>query len=108
VKLNVDAHRHVCSQAHGPALSGQQAAHSCGNKLCVNPAHLYWADPAENMADAKRHGTLKGGGRYRQRIFKDDIEAICASSESLVTLAAKYGSDPSYIGRLKRQFSKAA
>jgi hypothetical protein len=108
VKHNVDAHRHVCQEAHGPALPGQQAAHMCGNKLCVNPSHLYWADPSENMADAKRHGTLKGGGRYRQRIFSAEIKDICASSESLVVLAARYGSDPSYIGRLKRQFSKAA
>lgn len=98
----------MCLEAHGPAAPGQQAAHRCGNKLCVNPNHLYWADPIENMADAKRHGTLKGGGKYRQRIFPKDIEAICKSSESLVALAGRYGSDPAYIGRLKRQHSKAA
>lgn len=103
VKINVDAHRHVCSLAHGAAPPHRpQAAHKCGNKLCINPRHLKWASAVENMADAKRHGTLKGGGRFRQRIFPADIERICRSDKSLLALAAEYRSDPAYIGKLKR------
>lgn len=107
-KRNVDAHRYTCELVHGAPFKGAEAAHRCGNKLCINPKHLYWATHTENMGDAREHESLKGGGRYRQRIFDNDIEAICRSSDSLLVLAARYGSDPSYIGRLKRRHSQGA
>ena len=102
-KSSVDAHRHVCSLAHGAPSQGDEAAHRCGNKLCINPGHLYWADHQTNMQDAKRHGTLKGGGRYRQRLFAPQIADICTSGQSLLALAEKYSSDVSYIGRVRRR-----
>lgn len=99
---NVDAHRFVCLAAHGLPDENLDAAHSCGNRLCVNPKHLYWATKKQNLEDAKRHGTLRGGGRYRQKIFGSDIIDICKSAESHLKVAAKYGVDPSYIGRIRR------
>lgn len=105
-KKSVDAHRYVCEMAHGVAPTERhQAAHECGNKLCVNPKHLSWSLPVENMADAIRHGTLRGGGRYRQRLFEAQIADICSSTDSLLRLAEKYDSDVSYIGRVRRQHS---
>ena len=101
-KVSVDAHRFVCELAHGKPIDDDQAAHSCGVKLCINPHHLRWATPQENMDDAKAHGTVRGGGRYRQRIFEPQIEDICTSGASLLVLAEKYSSDVSYIGRVKR------
>lgn len=102
-RKNIDAHRYVCTLANGEPEVGLQAAHRCGNKLCVNPAHLYWGDALSNMADAKAHGTMLGGGRYRQRLFDKDIQDILASKESLISLGAHYGMDPSYIGKVRRQ-----
>jgi hypothetical protein len=101
-KRNYDAHRFVCSEAHGSPPPGMQAAHSCGNKLCVNPKHLYWATAKENLQDAKRHGTLRGGGRYRQRFFEAEIQHIVSSPQSIIELAKQYNTDPAYIGRLRR------
>ena len=103
VKRNWDAHRYVCEQAHGPAPENGQAAHRCGKKLCINPRHLYWAFPAENMQDAVEHGVLKGGGRYRQRIFAAQRAEIAASTESLAAIAEKYNIPRTYAGFLRRQ-----
>lgn len=102
-KRNHDAHRFVCKEAHGSAPEGfPEAAHTCGNKLCVNPRHLYWASHQQNMDDAKKHGTLRGGGRYRQRIFADDIVFIIESDLSAIQLADKYQTSASHIARLRR------
>jgi hypothetical protein len=59
------------------------------------------------MADAKRHGTLRGGGCGRQRFFAEQIADICTSGESLLALAAKYNSDVSYMGRIRRQHARS-
>ncbi|MBX5131616.1 HNH endonuclease [Rhizobium lentis] len=100
----MDAHRYVCVLAHGEPETQMQAAHRCGNKLCVNPSHLYWADPKTNMADAKAHGTLVGGGRYRQRLFAKEIEEITTSGDSLISLGQRFGMDPAYIGKVRRKY----
>lgn len=57
-------HRYVCEQVHGePPSEIHQAAHSCGNRRCVNPHHLRWATPRENHADKIIHGTRQNGER---------------------------------------------
>lgn len=100
-KVSCDIHRHTCQRAHGDRPD-MEAAHSCGVKLCINRRHLYWATHAANMADAKRHGTLRGGGRWRQRFFAPQIAHIVASNGSHLALAERYDTTASYIGQLRR------
>lgn len=55
-------HRLVCEEVNGPPPAPQyEAAHRCGNALCVTPNHLRWATPKENHADKLEHGTLLRG-----------------------------------------------
>lgn len=55
---SVLAHRHVCIEAHGPPPEDRpQAAHSCGNRACVNKRHLSWKSQTENEEDKREHGT---------------------------------------------------
>lgn len=51
----------ACEMMHGPKPTDKDhAAHACGNGLCFNPHHLYWATVRENSDDIIRHGIQKG------------------------------------------------
>jgi hypothetical protein len=72
------AHRVVCELAHGLAPQGKNdVAHSCNNRLCVNPAHLRWASRAENVADMVGHGTAQRGERSPlSKLTEDQVREI--------------------------------
>lgn len=67
-KTVMSASTAVCEMAHGPKpVDKDVAAHKCGNKLCVNPGHLYWATNSENQGrDRLRHGTDNRGTKNGQ------------------------------------------
>lgn len=72
-----NAHHVVCERVYGPALIGFEAAHSCGNKLCINPRHLRWATRKENEADKQIHGTGAEGERHgRAKLTNKEVVLI--------------------------------
>lgn len=65
-KLGTGVCRYLCTRVYGPAPTERHhCAHSCGNgqKGCINPRHLRWATPEENMRDKRKHGTANRGER---------------------------------------------
>ena len=74
----IGVHRAICLEAHGPApTAAHHAAHSCGNKRCVNPGHIRWATPSENLADKWVHGTMGAGERhYKSKVTADQVRQI--------------------------------
>lgn len=108
-KGRVKGHRLMCELAHGPQPSHEQreVAHGCGNKWCVNPAHLRWATPKENQSDRIKHGTSNRGERqWFSKLSCDDVETIRAmeGTESRAKIARRFDVNPGTIEKIhKRQ-----
>jgi len=59
--------RIICTEVNGPSRNSDwEAAHSCGNKACANPKHIYWATGSENQMDRVLHGTSNRGEQNGQ------------------------------------------
>jgi hypothetical protein len=98
------AHRLMCELAHGPAPSkSHEAAHECGNGLCVNPRHLSWKTHSENQLDRRKHGTQSNGPAGK--LSFQDAEAIRAlrGLETYEKIAARYGVHRSTITHVMRR-----
>lgn len=86
----------------GPLKKGEFVLHSCGNAACVNPYHLRIGTPAENQADAKRHGTTATEFRLPiTKLSNKQVLEIRASELRNFELCEIYGVSKSVISNIR-------
>lgn len=79
----------------GPIPDGLNVLHTCDNKRCANPRHLYAGTQRDNARDALARGQFPRGERYsRSRLTETQVREIRALREtgvSMSQIAARYG-----------------
>lgn len=111
------AHRVVFEAKHGARLTRWQfVCHSCDNRRCVNPDHLWLGSPKDNTQDMDVKGRrvitpklrsvlankdAKGDANNMARLSAADIDAILASTEAGAALAVRFGVTRNHIYKIR-------
>lgn len=64
-QATIKAHRFSYELHKGPIADGFQACHTCDNRRCANPDHMWLGTSAENMQDMHRKGRANHSTRPR-------------------------------------------
>lgn len=96
-------HQIVCTKFHGPKPSRlHEVAHSCGNRICINPPHVRWATHLENVRDSKAHGTMIKGERVGSaKLTATNVALIRCSKIGSTSLAKQFSVRPGTINAVR-------
>lgn len=105
------AHRAAWVLANKKVIpTGMVVCHSCDNRRCVNPAHLWLGTPAENtqdMMDKGRHRYMRGEEHTDARLTEQQVRVILADARPYAQIAADYGVHAQTVSSIKNRDSWA-
>jgi HNH endonuclease len=89
-------HRLVLLAFVGPPGDGQECCHANGDRADCRLENLRWDTRHANRADARRHGTLRGGGLRGEaspqaKLSEGQVQRIRAAAGKQRDIAAAFG-----------------
>lgn len=100
------AHRLAYRLFHGSIPIGMWILHSCDNRICCNPAHLWPGDAKQNAQDMMQKGRWRGPPVNKSpnaKLTPDAVMEIRRSPSSCTELSRKFGVSIALISQTKRR-----
>ncbi|ATH99502.1 Uncharacterised protein [Alcaligenes faecalis] len=99
------AHRHVYRLANRMDIpQGMDVCHSCDNRRCINPDHLFLGTRKENMQDAVSKGRQAKGFALPQTKISayvaTEITSMAKSGMAYKDIAAAFGISPQHTSHI--------
>jgi hypothetical protein len=94
------AHRLSYQFTHGSVPPKLCVCHTCDNKLCVNPNHLYIATGSRNRLDWLSKGNRTETNSYSKELLEEILKLHILEGRSLRSLSKQFNVDSTYISRL--------
>ena len=91
------AHRYSFYLANGYYPIKGCACHTCDNRLCVNPAHLWDGNRADNAKDRHVKGRTFGGNR---KLTEEQVCNIRKDTKSNIEIAKEYSISPGHVSQI--------
>ena len=113
------AHRMSFSAFIGPIPKGMFVCHTCDNRKCFNPKHLFLGTVKDNAEDMVKKGRWYGGehlthwtqtkpermplgqSHHAAKLIDSDVRYIRSSNETLRVLSEKFGVSTTTVGSIK-------
>ena len=74
-RTTISAHILAAIAFYGPVPTGREVCHTCDNKRCVNPKHLYFGTDADNVRDRIERGPYLDR-HYPRKLTAADVLVI--------------------------------
>ena len=102
-RQRIRPHRLAYQLAYGP-LADRHVCHSCDNRICCNPAHLFAGTIADNNRDMVSKGRHAIGERNgNAKLSEADIMAIRDDARLGTVVASVYGVTTGLISMIKKR-----
>ena len=82
-------HRKAYEIFNGPIPNGLFVCHTCDNKICINPDHLFIGSALDNIQDMDSKGR-RINSYIPKKLTKEKVLTICQSVKSVKDLAKEY------------------
>jgi len=100
----IRAHQKAWIEKNGPIPDKLFVCHSCDNRACINPDHLFLGTPKDNSTDmVEKDRQAKGEECGNSKLTEKQVKEIRNSPESSRKVAAKFGISKTNVLDIKRK-----